>query len=216
MATTKVVIVLKNAQTILMDRTGTRWTLAELLGWFNAAELAVVNHRPDALSKNTVFPTVLGTFQTLPAEGLRLIDVVRNEGGTKRPIRPIPRHVLDDQHVDWHDDTNPASQVDHFCYDDRNPKNFYLYPAPAAAVQVRIVYSVAPVAIEIANFETDDTPITVDDTYANALMDYILFRAYSKDASYAGNAERAAMAMQSFNNALGIKTQVDQAMSPNQ
>lgn len=216
MATTKVMDVLKNAQTILMDRTGTRWPYAELLNWFNAAQLAVVNHRPDALSKNTTFATALGTFQSLPAEGLRLIDVVRNESGQKRPIRQIPRHVLDDQHVNWHDESNPVNQVDHFCYDDRNPKNFYLYPAPAAALSIRIVYSVAPPAVTINEFETDVTPITVDDTYANALMDYILFRAYSKDAQYAGNAERAALAMQSFNNALGIKTQVDQAMSPNQ
>lgn len=216
MATTKVIDVLKNAQTILMDRTGTRWPFPELLSWFNAAQLALVNHRPDALSKNTTFNTVLGTLQSLPDEGLRLIDVVRNEGGQKRPIRKIARHVLDDQHVNWHDDAMPVNQVDHFCYDDRNPKNFYLYPAPVADLVIRIIYSVAPPAIVINNFNDDSTTISVDDTYANVLMDYILFRAYSKDASYAGNAERAALAMQSFNSALGIKTQVDQAMSPNQ
>lgn len=215
MATTKVTTILKNAQTILLDRTGTRWPLQELLGWLNMGQLAIVNHRPDALSKSAVFSTQLGTYQELPAEGLRLIDVVRNEGVSKRPVRQIARHVLDDQHIDWHDETSPAQAVDHFTYDDRSPKSFYLFPAPALNVQIRIVYSVAPPAITIANFETDATTISIDDTYVNPLMDFVLFRAYSKDATYAGNAERAMMALQSFNNALGIKTQVDQAMSPN-
>lgn len=215
MATTKVSTVLKNAQTILLDRTGTRWPLQELLGWLNMGQLAIVNHRPDALSESKVFNCALGTHQVLPAEALRLIDVVRNEGTSKRPVRKIDRNVLDDQHVDWHDDTNPAQAVDHFTYDDRNPKSFYLYPAPAVNVPIRVVYSVAPPAIVINDFETDATTISIDDTYANPLMDFVLFRAYSKDSTYAGNAERAMMALQSFNSALGIKTQVDQAMSPN-
>lgn len=215
MATTKVTTILKNAQTILLDRNGTRWPLQELLGWLNMGQLAIVNHRPDALSKSEVVNTRLGTYQELPAEGLRLIDVVRNEGNSKRPVRQIARHVLDDQHIDWHDESRPALAVDHFTYDDRNPKSYYLFPAPALNVQVRIVYSVAPPAIEIANFDTDNTVISIDDTYANPLLDFVLYRAYSKDASYAGNVERAALAMQSFSNALGIKTQVDQAMSPN-
>lgn len=215
MATTKVVTILKNSQTILLDRTGTRWSLQELLGWFNMGQLAVVNHRPDALSKSEVFSCALGTHQVLPAEALRLIDVVRNEGASKRPVRKIDREVLDDQHVDWHDDTNPVQAVDHFIYDDRSPKSFYLYPAPALNVPIRLVYSVAPPAIVINDFETDATTISIDDTYANPLMDFVLFRAYSKDSTYAGNAERAMMALSSFNSALGIKTQVDQAMSPN-
>lgn len=215
MATTRVTTILKHAQTILLDRTGTRWPMQELLGWLNMGQLSIVGHRPDALSVSEPFAAKQGTYQELPAEGLRLIDIPRNEGASKRPIRAIPRHVLDDQHVDWHDESSLANAVDHFTYDDRSPKCFYLYPAPAEGVTVRLVYSVAPPAIAIANFETDNATISIDDTYANPLLDFVLFRAYSKDATYAGNAERAAMAMNSYNNALGIKTQVDQAMSPN-
>lgn len=214
MATVKVVTLLTNAQTILLDKTGTRWPLSELLGWFNMAQLAVVNHRPDALSKNIAFSCVLGTLQTLPAEALRLLDVTRNESGNKKPIRLISREILDDQNPDWHSEASPKTQVDHFIYDDRNPKNFYLFPCPAANTSIRVVYSVAPVEIAIANYATDTQTITLDDVYANVLMDFVLYRAYSKDATYAGNAERAMMHYQSFNTALGVKTQADQVMSP--
>ncbi len=214
MATTKVMTVLKNAQTILLDKTGTRWPLPELLNWYNAAQLAIVNHRPDALSKNVPFACALGTLQVLPAEALRLLDVPRNESGNKKPIRLIAREILDDQNPDWHSEAAPKSQVDHFVYDDRNPKNFWVYPCPAATTSIRVVYSVAPVEVAIANFDTDVQVMTLDDIYVNPLMDYILYRAYSKDAEYAGNANRATMHYESFNTALGIKTQVDQVMSP--
>lgn len=45
--------------------------------------------------------------------------------------------------------------------------------------------------------------ITLDDIYANALLDYILYRAYSKDADYAGNAQRAIAAYEAFLRSIG-------------
>lgn len=214
MATTRVVHVLNDAQTIIQDKTGVRWPLTELLGWFNLAQLAVVAARPDACARNEPFPAQLGTKQTLPAEGLRLIDIPRNESGTMKPVRRIEKKVLDDQ-LDWHDPSSPSQVVQHYVYDDRDPKTFYLFPAPAAGVQVLLVYSVAPAAIEIANFDTDLTVMALDDVYRPPILDYILYRAYSKDAEYAGNANRAMGALQAFNNALGVKMSADQVMSPN-
>lgn len=214
MATTRVVHVLRDAQTIIQDKTGVRWPLSELLGWFNLAQVAVVAARPDACTRNEKFTSVLGTKQVLPAEGLRLIDVPRNEAGTKKPIRRIEKRVLDDQ-TEWHDQTTPSPVVQHYVYDDRDPKTFYLFPAPAAGVDVLLVYSVAPAAIEIADFETDAKVMALDDVYRPPILDYILYRAYSKDADYAGNANRAMGALQAFNNALGVKMSADQVMSPN-
>lgn len=214
MATTRVVQVLHDAQTIIQDKTGVRWPLSELLRWFNLAQLAVVAARPDACARNESFTAVLGTKQVLPAEGLRLIDIPRNETGTMKPIRRIEKKVLDDQ-LDWHDPSSPQPVVQHYVYDDRDPKTFYLFPAPAAGVKVLLVYSVAPAAIEIANFENDAKVVALDDVYCPPILDYILYRAYSKDAEYAGNTNRAMAHLQSFNNALGVKMSADQVMSPN-
>lgn len=58
------------------------------------------------------------------------------------------------------------------------------------------------------------TPIKLDDIYANAILDYVLYRAYSKDAEYAANASRAALHYQAFTAALGAKTQVDAGNDP--
>lgn len=215
MANIKVTSILNNAQTLLKDKVGTRWPLTELLEWFNLGQLVIVGLRPDACTKTETFNTALGTLQQLPAEALRLIEVVRNENGNKKPVRSIARSVLDDRLTNWHDESAPANEVELFVYDDRSPKEFYVYPAPAANVPLKIVYSIAPAVITITNFDTDVQPIGLDDTYAAPLLDYILFRAYSKDTSAPANANLAALAQQSFSNALGVKTQVDRAVSPN-
>ena len=76
------------------------------------------------------------------------------------------------------------------------------------------MYSSAPSDISISNFDTDTTTISLDDVYANCILDYMLYRAYQKDSEYAGNAERSLMHYQSFSNALGVKTQADGAITP--
>lgn len=56
--------------------------------------------------------------------------------------------------------------------------------------------------------------ISLDDIYANALLDYIMYRGFSKDAAYAGAGNRAAMHYQAFAMALGIKVKVESKTQP--
>lgn len=56
--------------------------------------------------------------------------------------------------------------------------------------------------------------ISVPDIYSNVLQDYIAYRAYSKDADYAGNPARAAAKYAAFANALGIEIKATVAVSP--
>ena len=89
-----------------------------------------------------------------------------------------------------------------------------MYPTATTAFQLEIVFSAAPSDISISNFNTDTTTISVDDVYANSLLDYILYRAYQKDSEFAGNSQRSMMHYQGFTNSLGVKTQVDAAVTP--
>ena len=77
-------------------------------------------------------------------------------------------------------------------------------------MDIEIIYSIAPSDITYSTTVT----ITLDDIYANAILDYMLYRAYQKDSEYAGNAERSMMHYQSFANGLGIKTRADAATDP--
>jgi hypothetical protein len=213
MATTKVVDVLDRASIILQDTSNVRFPNDELLKFFNDAQREIVLHRPDANTSNGSFTCAAGSKQTLGASALRLIDVVRNENGMA--ITQIDRKILDETLPDWHNTTaDSTKKIEHFVYDSGDPKNFYVYPNALSTFTLEIVTSSAPADISISNFSTDTTTITLDDIYANALLDYVLYRAYQKDSEYAGNAERSMMHYQSFANALGIKTRADAATDP--
>ena len=55
---------------------------------------------------------------------------------------------------------------------------------------------------------------TLDDIYANAIFDYMLYRAYQKDTESASDLNKATLFLQSFQNSMGIKSQADTASSP--
>lgn len=214
MSTMKVIDIIDMCQIQLQDATGTRWPETELLKWFNMAQQDIVNHRPDTHAESVLHRCVAGTRQVLPPQALRLIRVLRNESGSKRVIDMIEQRILDEQRPDWHDDSNPQSEVQHYIYDDRTPKEFMVWPAVVANTEIRMTISTAPAIVSIADFKTDTQTLGLDDTYANPIMDFILFRAYSKDVTYAGSPQKAMAAYQSYANALGIKAQMDKAITP--
>jgi hypothetical protein len=128
---------------------------------------------------------------------LRLLSIYKNASPTTKPITNIERRVLDDQIEDWHGTTD--TNVEHYVYDPMDPKVFYVYPhSTASDATIDLVYSSAPVDVTIANFNTTSTVISLDDIYANAILDYILYRAYQKDTEYAGDMNRSGVYLQSF------------------
>lgn len=201
----------------LQDTTNVRWPTAELLRYLNDGQREVVLLRPDAsVTTQAVQLAANETRQALPATGVRLLDATRNMGsaGTTpgSAIRLIAREVLDTQVPTWHSDVG-QTVVKHYMFDPRAPKQFYVYPRVHATTQVwvELVYSSAPTDVAGLN-----NTITLDDIYANALIDFVLYRAYSKDAEYAANATYATQRYQSFLASLGIKGQTDQSVNPNQ
>lgn len=213
MATTKVIDILDRATIILQDNSNVRFPNEELLKFFNDAQKEVVLHRPDANMVNTTMDLADGSKQTLPAAALRLVEVIRNEGG--RAVTLVERRILDETLPNWHNAVAGTNKIEHYVYDPADPKNFYVYPKGVSDTHtLEIVYSSAPAEISISAFDTDATTISLDDIYSNCLLDYVLYRAYQKDSEYAGNAQRSMMHYQSFANALGVKTQADMATTP--
>ena len=206
MATVTVNSTLARAATLLQDITSIRWPLLELLDWLNDAQREVVLHKPNSSVRNTPFALVAGTRQSLPPDGVQLLDVVRNLPG--RAVRIVAREILDAQLPDWHNEA-PSLAAKHFCYSEQNLKTFYVYPPNTGTGTVELVYSAAPQDAVLGGL------ISVDDIYQSVLLDYILYRAWSKDAEYAANPTRANAHYTAFANALGGKYQIENAASPN-
>lgn len=222
MATVLVRDLITRAQTVLQDTTSTRWPVEELVGWLNDSYREIILARPDANSETGTYTCTEGTRQDLAKTGggfpnaLSLLDVVRNvaPASSKRAIRHIDRTILDDQRRGWHAET-PTVNVEHFMFDARLPRSFLVYPPATAQAQLEVVFSSVPLS-HIASEAADGSTATIRivDSYANAMLDYILYRAYTKDAEYAANAQRATAHYQAMATALGIKTQSDLTVTP--
>lgn len=201
----------------LQDNTSIRWPVNELVRYLNDGQREVVLHRPDSMVTSATVALTLGTKQSLPANGAKLIEVVRNTTGTKRAVRVCEREILDAQAPGWHGLTG-ATEILHFMYDPRDPKVFYVYPPAGAGASVEVVYASLPADVaEPADGSTYDDVvgnISVPDIYGNSLQDYILYRAYTKDSEYAGNAARATAHYTAFANALGIELRGTLAVAP--
>lgn len=213
MGTIAASVIIGRAATVLRDQGYTRWTQPELLGWLNDGQNAIVLQKPDACVVNASLKLTAGTKQTIPANGVALVDVVRNMGtdGTTpgNVIRLVDRAALDARRPGWHSET-PATAVKHFTFSDADPKHFYVYPPSDGNGYVEAIHSASPTPCADTN-----ATIAVDDVYQGALQDYILFRAYSKDADSAVNAQKALAYNNLFRASLGLKAQAEWRDNPN-
>ena len=203
--------IVDRAEVLLQDTTNVRWPAAELLGWLNDGQREIVALRPDAAAKTVSHQLVAGTKQGIPADGYSLLKVVRNMGAGSVPgaaIRQVPQEALDSSTPNWHA-LSAATVTLHYVFDPRTPKTFYVYPPADGSTFVELVYSAVPAAIA-----TLGDVITLDDVYANSLLDYVLYRAYSKDLEVPASAERAAAHRVAFENSLGLKAQADASNRP--
>lgn len=209
--------IIKRAADIIQDKTNVRWPAPELVRWLNDGQREVALHRPDAFTKHEALDLVAGTRQSLPVGAVKLIDIPNNADGDLMAIRQVPRRALDEQMPGWHG-MDQADSIRHFCYDPRDPRSFYVYPPAAAGVAVNAVFAVYPEDVaEPADGSTHEDvvgEIAVPDIFANALLDFILYRAYLKDSDYAGNGARAQAHYGAFAGALGIEAKATVGVGP--
>lgn len=222
MATVKVVDLIARARTILQDTTSVRWALSELQWWLNDGYRETLNLRPDSNTLTGTFTCAAGPRQVLTtgfANATRLVAVVRNvaANSNKYAVHLVGRQVLDTQRRGWF--AEPASiSIEQYVFDPRQPKEFMVYPPAAITAQLEVLYAQVPsphalTDAQLGNSATTEV-IRIDDTFANALLDYMLFRAYTKDSEQQGNAARAAAYYQAFQTSLGASSQVNAASQP--
>jgi len=193
---------------LVQDPNNVRWPVAELLRWLNDGQRTIVIHVPSAYVQSSDVSLVEGSKQTLPNDGLLLLDIPKNTIGDKRAIRLIKRELLDAELPEWHNE-DTTSEVLHYMYDHRNPKEFYIYPPNDGDGEVQIIYSAVPPTL------TGTDAIGIDDIYIGALLDYILYRIYLKDSDYSLNTGRAEGAYQVFLHGIGVSDVKGKSENPN-
>ena len=217
------------AGVLLQDVNNDRWTLSEHLTAINDGQQAICLLKPDAYIVNVSYQLAAGTKQNIPdgtadykdpddctiEAGIQLIDVVRNMGTTGtvpgNVITLVDMEQLDISFPGWHVETADATVV-HYMFRETDPKRFYVYPQqPAASMGwIEIVMGAQPPNIALIG-----DPIVLDDIYFLPLLDYVMFRAFMRDADFAANAELAKLYYGNFISALVGKDTREKADSPN-
>lgn len=222
-----------------------RWNERELITWLNDGQKAIAKYLPASCTRIDTIRLRPGTRQSIelipvdkikpgddsppaPVFGNYLNSVVRNMGADGvtpgRAIRIVSSEVLDSQNPDWHTSVG-TGRVDQFVFDPRAPKNFYVTPAIGTTpTWVEVSYLANPV--EIINTGTPTAPlygadsistavISVDDKYIDDLVNYILARAYMKDANFANSQPNAATYSAMFTGSLNAQVQALTGNNPN-
>ena len=221
--------VLENASIVLQDEDNVRWTLPELRRWFNDALREISAIKPTAFSASIIISLVVGTRQTIPAAYPTLLKITRNLKTTAesprvgaRAIRTVDMRIMDVSFIDWHDTSiNAVSKyVSNVTFDPKEVGVFWVYPPNDGTGIVEATVSSIPTGIPVPASDPNlissyDVTIGAPDIYANAIVDYILYRAFSKDSQYAGSVQKAAAYYQQFANILGVMVTNDVMRGPN-
>lgn len=212
MGTVTAKTIIDKASIQLIDLTNVRWTRSELLAWLNDGMRQIVLIQPSASSTTVSKKLDAGTRQSLPTGGWLLLQMYRNMGtsGTTpgRAIRIVSRELLDNFNPNWHTAT-AAAEVRNYIYDTQDQTAFYVYPPNTGTQYVELNYSAQP-----TNLTSESEVIPIFDIYQSSLVDYILYRACSKDAEYAPGLQLAQGYLATFVAAVGGKAQTEVSNDP--
>jgi hypothetical protein len=196
----------------LLDINNVRWSRESLLDWLSTGQRMIVMIQPSATNTIEVVQLAAGSRQIIPSNGWMLLDILRNMGasGTTpgRAIRLISRRLLDNFNPDWHSDTQ-SDPVYNYLFDPQDQMAFFVYPPSTGNNKIEINYSALPIPLA-----SESQNIFVPDAYEEALNHYVMFRALSKNAEFAGSPE-ASKYLDLFNAVMGAKVTAEQANNPN-
>jgi len=206
--------IIDKASLLLADVSQSFWLVSELLGWINDGQRDIATTIPQANVKNIALQLVAGVKQSLPSDGILLMDIPHNLGATGTTmgtvINHVPKEIMLKRIPGW-TTTMASGIVKHYIYSAIDPLIFYVYPPqPSATKYVECVYSALPALIANANV---GTKITIPDYFQTELLDYVLYRAFSKDFDNSAQLARGQEHYQLFINALTAKAKADAALS---
>jgi len=218
MATVQTVIT--EVRRIIHDESATfRWADLELIDYVNAGMRQTVAILPEANTIETIEDTLLSRVarQSLPVGGIKFIKVARNyadDGITAQGVvRFAEKDALDTFEPDWEyvsTKADGANYFEHYCHDGREDEVYYLYPAPALDnKRVAVVYSAIPTEMTAVG----DT-IPLSDNYINALVQYVTFRALTKESRETLPDAFRQDLWQNYLTALGLNEQAQEKISP--
>lgn len=198
---------------ILQDEGMVTWNESHLLSSLRLAIRAVCVIRPEAYTATGNIVLVDGTEQSLPAGGQRLIACYYNidsNDNIKEAVVDIVK-MSDKSHVDrgWFAEPNGLS-VYEVIYEESRPGKFWVSPPVAPGNKLRATWTLEPAVEDLSWSST----FPIDDKYASAAGEYMLYLSFARDSDQTPNAERAARHRNMFFDLMQVKMSGDVMISP--
>ncbi len=223
----------------------TRWKQRELVDACNDGQRAIAKYIPSSSARVDAVKLVAGSKQSIelilaasiiPGNGAAAANVngtyfqtaIRNMGANGATpgnvVRVIDREVLDTGTPDWHvPPTGTYAGVRGVVFDPRFPKIFYVWPAVPAGTTWWLEQSMLadPVLVPHAAEDTyvwtgsDATATSIDDKYVDDLLNYIMARAFMKDAEWAANPAMAQNYTSLFVGSINVQVAALTGVNPN-
>ncbi len=197
-----------------------KWDEVDLFSHVSEGQQVTVLVKPDAYVLNSAVKLEAGVLQTV--SGIQLIRIPYNmgtDGATiGAPIEIVDMDKFSRMNPSWTTET-VAATVEKVMFDPDDPTKFYVFPPQPASNQgyVQQVRGACPDSLEALGEDPYyHVPIVLGDQYRPVLVNYVIFKAYDKDAAvtqYA--AQRSIHHFNLFVNALGRQDLLKKEYSPN-
>jgi len=187
--------VITRAQRLLHDLSNTHWSSTELLEYLNEGQRQIAAVVPTSYVKSATSALTAGSMQALPVDGQMLVDVPMMSTG-----QYVRRANFKDAGAFSATPEAASTIISEFWYNPATPKVWWCWPPSDAAGSVYLQYAAVPADIAIG------AAILIDDVWEPALLNWILFRALSKEKQTKDNV-RADLYLSAFNAAVGGSAQ---------
>lgn len=122
-------------------RTPDTYSAAALLGFVNQVLRQTAVLRPDLFTLMAdITPTANVVEQTLPADSLRLVNILSVKNGAA--ITEVSREMMDQSYPQWR--TDPAGTPVNYMRHVKNPNQYFLYPKPITGTVLTGEYVQSP------------------------------------------------------------------------
>lgn len=175
-----------------------RYSDAVLLGYVNQTLKRTAVLRPDLFSTiGDIQTTAESVVQTLPADGVRLVDVFSVQNGGA--VTEVSREDMSRSYPGWVSEAPgvPVNYMRHV----KNPRQFFLYPRPAAGTVLFGEYAYTP-----KDYALSEEIAPLPGAYMPAIVDGTVFLSESIDDEHVASG-RAKLFYDSFIQQLGAGLQ---------
>lgn len=191
----------------LLDTARRTWTLDELVLYLNEALAATAAAKPDMYPRQEFMTCAAGVTQTIPADGVSLLEVQFNEV-SGRVVRQVDRDLLDEANRFWPAATQ-ETDVWEYAADPRDPRRFAVTPPNDGTGSVQVLYGAVPDAVTGSSGET----LPVSASFEPIFVEYLLYKCYGKNTK-SQDMTKSIAHYQRWASLVGLKAQAQIAVAP--